>query len=385
MDRDEEMKKITVLIMVDKFDFHGSYINGPTRNYSWLLKCLNRSRFEAHLCALRGKGRSEDIFRQENITVNYLDLGKYNPLGLIKIVRLIRQKDIDLLHLSGYGAATLGRLAGALTGTPAIVHERWADPDLGGIQQIVERFLSRFTTRGIAISEYAKDFLAEKKGLRRDKISVIPNGIPLQKFRNIDPLAGMRKRRELGIADDANVVGIVGMLHENKGHRFLIDAAALIIPNKPTTIFVIVGDGEERARLEQQVARLGLAKHILFLGHQRNIPEILRMVDIFTVTSISETGGLSLIEAMAARKAIIVSDSGGPSEIIQNGVTGFIIPVRDAQALAERIEYLIDHPSEAGRLSANAQEASSQYDINYTVQKIQQVYEDTFAAVRLRS
>jgi glycosyltransferase involved in cell wall biosynthesis len=250
----------------------------------------------------------------------------------------------------------------------------------------MERLLSRFTARAIAISEYAKDFLVAKKGMPEQRISVIPNGIPLARFRSVNPELGIRKRQELGISGDTKVVAIVGMLHENKGHRYFIEAASRVCPKEPGTLFVIVGDGEERLRLEQQVARLGLEDSVRFLGHRNNIPEILSLVDIFVVASISETGGLSLIEAMAARKPVVVSDSGGPSEIVQDGVTGFIVPVRDPTALASRIEYLIEHPDIAEKLAGKAQEESGKYEIEFTVQRIQHVYEDVLAGswVRLK-
>ena len=196
------MKKVNVLILVDKFDYHGSYINGPTRSYSWLLKTIDPEKFNVRLCVLRDKGISDTCFREENIHVDYLNLGKYSVWTLFVIMKLIRKERIDVLHLTGYGATTFGRIAGTICRTPSIVHERWVDPNISRIQIALERVLSRYTDMSIAVSAYARDFLTNKKGILKEKVVLIPNGIPLRLFMNASEEEGRRKRNELGISSD---------------------------------------------------------------------------------------------------------------------------------------------------------------------------------------
>lgn len=372
------MKKINLLILVDKFDYHGSYINGPTRYFSWLVKEIDKEKFNVHLCALRGKGKSDNIFRGENIKVSYLNMGKYNPLTLFGVISFILREKIDVLHLTGYGATTFGRLAGGFCRKPTIIQEHWVDPNFGGIPGLIDQALSMFTTRAIAISDYAKEFLIEKKWVAREKVVVIRNGVPLDKFCNAKETDGQQRREELGIPKDVKVTGIVAMLHENKGHKYFIDAASLVIKENPDTRFLIIGDGDLREPLKQQVAQLGLENHVLFLGHQDDIPVILKMLDIFVLASFSETAPLSLLEAMAAKKAIVTTDCGGPSEIVENGKTGFIVPIKDAQAIAEKIKYLIQNPSEAEALAKNASLESEKYNIAFVAEQIQKVYEEAY-------
>ena len=372
------MKKINILILVDKFDYHGSYINGPTRNYSWLLKRFDKKRYNIHLYALRSKGKSYDIFKQQGIAITYLNLGKYNLFTVFVIMQIIRRKKIDILQLQGYGSVVFGLIAGTICRKPIIIKEEWVDPNISKLQSTLEGLLSSFTTRAIAISKYAKKFLIEKKGMRKNKIVLIQNGIPLDVFRDAANKVGKCRRKKFGISDDITVIGIVGMLHENKGHRYFIDAAHSVARQNPNTKFMIIGDGDIRSELEQQVAKLGLKNHVIFTGHQTNIPKVLEMLDIFVMASISETWGTSLVEAMAAKKPIITSDSGGPSEIIKDGLTGLIVPVKDTRAIAEKINYLIDNPVQSSFLAENAQRESEKYDINFTVQQVQELYEKTF-------
>jgi glycosyltransferase involved in cell wall biosynthesis len=184
-------------------------------------------------------------------------------------------------------------------------------------------------------------------------------------------------KRELRLKDDDKTIGIIGMLHENKGHRYFIEAASFLSSRKPEARFLIIGDGELREELKRQVNELGLDNTVLFLGHQENMPEIYSFLDIFVIASDSETFGLSLLEAMAAKKAIITTDCGGPSEIIQNGRNGIIVPIRDPKTMAEKIEYLLDNSAQSEFLSGNAQKDVEKYDISFTVRKIQQIYEET--------
>ena len=372
------MKKINILILVDKFDFHGSFINGPTRNYSWLLERLDPARYNAHLHALRSKGKSYEIFNRLGIEISYLGLGKFNPLTFFVIMQIIRDRKIDILHLQGYGSVLFGVLAGTNCRRPIIIKEEWVDPNISMLQSLLERILGSFATKAIAISEYARQYLIAKKGMNKEKIALIPNGIPLDEFRKTDKESGRSERKEFGISDNDTVIGIVGMLHINKGHRYFIEAAHAVVRQNSKTKFMIIGDGDLRQALEQQVTKLGLEDHVLFTGHQADMPKMLQALDIFVMASISETWGTSLVEAMAAGKAVITSDSGGPSEIIKDGLTGLIVPVKDPEAIAEKIMYLIDNPAQMLSLSENARKESEKFDIHHTVRQVQDLYESIF-------
>ena len=167
-------------------------------------------------------------FREQNIHVHYLNLGKYSLWTLIVLMKIIRRENIDIVHLTGYGSTTFGRIAAKICGKSAIVHERWVDPNISNAQIILEKVLSRWTTMSIAVSTYAREFLVTKKRIREEKVALIPNGIPLKLFRNVTEDAGRHKRGELGIANDVITIGIVGMLDKNKGHKYFIEAASYV-------------------------------------------------------------------------------------------------------------------------------------------------------------
>lgn len=375
----------TVLLLVDKFDYHGSALNGPSRYFSWLAEHLDRDRFRPVVCALRGAGASDVLFRERGIEVRYLDLGRFDPRTVTRLLRLIREEDVDLLHLTGYGAMAFGRVAALLSGVPAILHEHWVDPDLNPLHALAERILSLLPARAIAISEYAAEFLQEKKGISPADIALIRNGIPVSEFRDPPAGAGVAKRREFGIDADAPVVGVVGMFHYNKGHRYFLKAAALLKDSHPDIAFAIVGDGELRSELERYRDDLGLRDRVRFLGQQREMPAILDMMDLWVMSSNSETAPLSLLEAMAAGKPIVTTDCGGPSEIVRHEEHGLVCPTRDPEALAGAIARLLDHPEEAARLARNARRESERYSLSEMLRRLEDFYRDTLASSRSRA
>ncbi len=367
-------KKINILILVDKFDYHGSFINGPTRNYSWLVKRINKDLFNVYLYTLRAKGGSYEIFKKEGVDIEYLGLGKYNILTPYYIWKIILEKKIDVVHLQGYGSVVFGQMAAVMLRKPTIIKEEWVDLNINLIHRIQERIILSFAHKVISISNYAKKFLVEKKGVKESKIVMIPNGIPIDTFQDANENIVKEFRKKFKITDNDVVIGIVGMLHENKGHKYFIEAASSIVPKKQNAKFLIIGDGEIRQQLEAYVEKLKLKNNVIFLGHQDSMPEIYRLLDIFVISSVSETLPTCLMEAMAAGKSIITSDCGGGSELIVNENTGFIIPVKNSGILAEKIEFFIDNPDIRKKFGQNAYHESKRFDINQTVLALETLY-----------
>jgi glycosyltransferase involved in cell wall biosynthesis len=368
------MKKISVLILVDKFDYHGSFINGPTRNYSWLVKRIDKNKFDIFLYALRKKGKSYEIFKNAGVKARYLGLGKYNPLTTFIIISSIIKHNIDVVHLQGYGAVLFGQIAAAILRKPTIIKEEWVDPNISFLQGYLEGFLGKFTTKVIAISDYAKRFLVEKKRIKDSKIVLIPNGIPLDDFQAATEADGEIIRKSMGIVEHETIVGIVGMLHENKGHKFFIEAAASVTRKNPATKFLIIGDGEMRTGLEDYAKQLKVADKVLFLGHRNDMPELFKALDIYVLASNSETWPTSLMEAMAAGRAVITTDCGGGSEIVVDGKTGLLVPVKNSKILTQKIEYLICEPEKRKELGRNALRESMRFDIKETVSAVELLY-----------
>jgi glycosyltransferase involved in cell wall biosynthesis len=241
---------------------------------------------------------------------------------------------------------------------------------------VVERMLSKITTMAIAISEYSRDFLVNEKGMDPSRVVTIPNGIPLKIFHDAHHDEGLALKKRLGLSLSNRVIGAVGMLHENKGHKLFIDAAAKVLDCNDDVVFIIVGEGEMRAELEHYIRLRQLQSKVTLIGQQSDMPAVLQMLDIFVICSYTENAPLSLLEAMSSKNAIVTTDCGGPSEIIQSGKNGYVVPVGDSAAIADAIIKLLNEPQLAEQLGRQAKLDSKQYDISRVARGIEDVYDN---------
>jgi glycosyltransferase involved in cell wall biosynthesis len=210
----------------------------------------------------------------------------------------------------------------------------------------------------VAISQAIADLLVEA-GVDGSKIRVIPSGIETQRF----SIGAGTPRRLEGVT----VVGSLGALEERKGHRFLLDAAALLKGRSFKLEYRIAGMGSLRQQLEQQAARLGLANDVRFFNFVKDTAPFLADIDLFVMPSLSEGLGVAALEAMAARKPVIASRVGGLAESVVEGVTGLLVAPGDAVALAQAIEQLVRAPELAASMAAHGRE---RVERNYTLEQM---------------
>ena len=143
--------------------------------------------------------------------------------------------------------------------------------------------------------------------------------------------------RSSGCRRTRPIVGAVAALTQEKGHKYLIDAAALVVRDVPDARFVILGEGDLRPALERQIKELHLEKHVVLPGFRADILSFIRSFDVFVMSSLFEGLGTSLLDAMALSKPTVASDTGGIPEVVSHGETGLLVPPRDARELASAI------------------------------------------------
>lgn len=165
------------------------------------------------------------------------------------------------------------------------------------------------------------------------RISVVYTGIEPGRFAP-DVDARRVTRQELGWTEEEVVVGTIGRLMPDKGLMFLLDAAAAIVGTFPRVHFLIVGEGPQRAELERRIRGLNLADRVRLTGFREDVPRLLQTMDVFVLASLAEALPIALLEAMAAARPVVATDVGGVREAVVDGETGFIVPPRDAEALA---------------------------------------------------
>lgn len=373
---------VPVLHVCDKFGVAGSSIHGVSRLFSWWFPRFDPSRFQVGLVGLKGPEPASQLLIEGGIPVHHLGRGKFDPRIAADLVALVRFRGARILHVHGYAAADFGRIAARVTGAALILHEHFADPRMPAYQGLADRVLAPFVDRAIAVSGSTRDFLVRERHVPAEKVALIWNGAPLTEFAPPPAATVRRVRAELGIPEDAVVIGTVGRLSEQKAHHVLLDAAARVLPTRPRAWVLIAGDGDRMPTLRAQAVRLGIAPRVVFAGHRPDVPAVLGAIDVFCISSDYEGTPLALFEAMASGKAIVSTAVDGCREVLEDGSTGLLVPPRNPEALATALASVVDHAELRSLLSGMAREASRRYDIGECVRQMQDLYDDV---LRLRA
>jgi glycosyltransferase involved in cell wall biosynthesis len=377
---------LNVLQVCDHLGWEGSRMHGVKRLFSWMIPRFDPDRFRVSLVSLRKKDLSEETLEAQGVDITYLHRSKFDPLTLRDLLRVIDRQQIDVLHLHGYGATTFGRMAAALRGLPAILHEHANLTDTPWFQKVADYLLEPCTDIAIAVSNSTADFVIHARLVPASKVKVVYLGVPLEEFsrsRSADEIAGAR--HELGVRPGDFAIGTVTRLHDSKGNSYLVDAAARVVRERPQARFFLVGEGPLRPALESQAAGLGLGDRFVFAGFRRDIAAALSAFDLSVFPSLWEGTPITGFEALAMGKPIVATDADGLLDILTPGHDAWIVPKRDAGALADKIMWAIDHPDERAHLGAAARAAGRQYDIAAFVRKMERLYtilHDTSRATR---
>jgi len=368
-------RRLNVLQVCDHLGWEGSRMHGVKRLFSWMLPRFDASRFDVSLVSLRKKDLSEETLDALGVDIQYLHRSKFDPATLPALLRIIDRKQIDILHLHGYGATTFGRLAGAMRRLPTILHEHANLTDTPWFQKIADKLLEPSTDLAIAVSKSTADFVEHARLVRPEKIKVVYLGAPLEEFgriRSAEELAAARAA--IGASADDFAIGTITRLHDSKGNEYLIEAAAKVVAAHPRARFFLAGEGPLREPLEAHANALGLGHRFVFLGFQKDVAQTLSAFDLSVFPSLWEGTPLTAFEALAMGKAIVATDADGLLDILERDVTAWIVPRRDGAALAGAISHAITHADERAAMAGRARQAGRQYDIAMFVRKMERLY-----------
>jgi glycosyltransferase involved in cell wall biosynthesis len=289
----------------------------------------------------------------------------------VKIYLIIKKKKVSLIHVNTNIISGIPVIiASKVYGIPCICHIRQTR-ELIKRERIFARWLDKFIVLN------TKAYEIYKKDIPEEKICIIYDGIGLDNFREVQSDSF---RREVNL-DSSPVIGLVGRIVRGKGHREFALSVKEVLKIKPDIKFAIVGDtkgGDDKyyKEVKELVERENLKKDIIFTGWRNDIEDVIGSFDILVQPATSPEGfGLTVIEAMALRKPVIATNVPGPSDIIVDGETGFLVPPGDIKVMAERIIYLLDNPQVAKRMGeAGRKRVEQLFNIQDTVKKIQELY-----------
>ena len=367
-------RPLTVLQLTDKLGYSGK-LHGVGRFFANVIPAFDPVQVRVIACVFREHDGLDTWFHEQGVEVYRIQRGKFDPLAALDIWKLVRRERVQVMHLHGYGATTIGRIIGLLSGVPTVIHQHDTDARFPWYVGLLDSLLSVTTERAIAVSEDARRFCARKRKVAIRRVVVLPNAVPLARYHaSTSPANFSYQRKALGLPVNGTIVGTVSRFREEKGIQYLIEAFARIQPFYRNASLVIVGDGPLRANLERLADTLGIRHSVYFLGFREDVPGLLQSFDVFVLPSITEGSPLALLEAMATGKPVIASGVGGIKEVLEDGVNGRLVPAKDPSALAEALMDLLSDPKQAVRLGEAAQEASSEFGVEGYVERLERMY-----------
>jgi glycosyltransferase involved in cell wall biosynthesis len=272
-----------------------------------------------------------------------------DPALVLRLSRWMKANRVDLVHTHNRMALLYGAPSAWLAGAAAVHSKHGYNPG-GGAELVAARVAARCVDAFVAVSSETADVARRRREVDPARLSVVANGIALERF-GPDPARGARLREALG-ATGAFVVGTVGRAAPEKNQALLIRAMAPLLG--PTTRLVIAGDGPSLPALRELAIALGVAGFVHLLGNRTDVPDVLRALDVFVLSSTTEGLPLVIPEAMATGLPVVATRVGGVPNVIDDGRTGFLVPSEDVEALRSRLAALRDDPAARRALGATA-------------------------------
>jgi glycosyltransferase involved in cell wall biosynthesis len=354
-----------------------------------VLAGIDRAAFRTEVLCLREPGQMAPRFEEAGVPVSVMGRRRWQHLLTVPaLAAWLRERRIDVVLLTphhaamavGPPAARLGGVRGTALGLHQIGGKDIGIPSLPpwGVE------LMPLIDALILLSRAQLDYLRAEERLdsrpwRRVRHAIIPNGVRV----GPPPDAGdvRRARAALGLAPDDLVVGCVAALRPEKRHELLLGAAARLVPRHPRLRVVLLGSGEREGELRAAAAALGLADRVVFAGFRTDVVSLLPALDVKALASVQETYPVSVLEAMAAARPVVMTDPPGVPDIVVDGVSGFRVPVGDEAALADRLDRLLADPALRQRMGARGYERAAR---EFPIERTLAGYEELFRRLARR-
>ena len=302
------------------------------------------------------------------------------PAAVVRLARLVLAHRTDVLHAHLPRAVAFGALVAPVLGVPLVQTRHYSDY-LHRFGTPAQRRVDRWAAArcaGIAgVSEAAREHLVQVERIPAVRVVVIENGVDWAGLSRIDPGPGRATLAALGVPAGP-LVCCAASLHPRKGLHHLVDAFAPVVARVPAARLVLLGSGGERDALRERIRGRGLDDHVRLLGQRVDAHALIAACDVYVQPSVEEGFGLAVLEAMAMRRPVVVSDVGGMQITVENGVSGVRVPPGNPGRLAEALAGLLLDRAEAARLGGAA---SARVRDHYSVERQVAAYDRWYRSI----
>jgi len=338
-----------------------------------LASSLDRNQHSVHLCALDVGGALEADAREYAIPFMIMHRPPRLSLAFMwKMYQFLRQQRPQIVHTHHFAPIFYSAIGARLVGARLVHTEH------GGLgmyncwrRRYALRLLSKLCFAVVAVGTESARFLREQVGIPAWKISVIPGGIRTEQFLGI---SRTQARRVLGLKDAERVAVIVARLSPEKNHRLLLNAFEKVRQRLENSCLLIVGEGDERSAISAEISRLGLAHCVRLLGLRRDIPLILAASDVFLLSSDDEALPIAVLEAMAAGLPVVATDVGDLCIVVEEAVTGCLVPAGDVEAFAQATIDILANSTKGKVMGGEARRRVSSFSVHHMAEQYQALY-----------
>lgn len=396
------VRPLNVLWLIDHVCYDGS-LHGGGRLYWNLLPALDPARVRAHPFFLRASPEVRRVFARAPVPVEILDKGKYDPTTLATLVRICRERRIDVMHLYCYASSSFGRAVGALLGIPSVIHD--FDTQIYFpyplYLKLLDRLLAQQTGRAIAASPLCRAYLRDVRHVPEERITWMPHAIPEQRFEAAAQADRAATRDALGLPRDAVIFCAVTKLGPERGNEELLRAfaevarerpdARLVIVYKPTLYHVVpkayahlesIRKPETmRDALVADVEALGLRDRVQLVESLDEPDPWIVACDAVVAPFLNERfSSVYLLEALAHGRGVVATDLGEQREVIRSGENGLLVPPGDVIALGSALLRLAEDPALRQRLGEQAARDARRFRVSEVADRLADLYHELVAA-----
>ena len=373
------MQKIPIMFLIDQM----RNIGGAEKNLLNIISHLNRDRFEISLYTFQLDFPMIKILKQKKIPCKQISYPT-TLRGFLKFFALsntIRKRKIKILHSYFEGSDIWGMLLAKLSGIPVTISSK-RDMGFSKNKKILTayKFINPFVTRIIAVSEAVRCQINIQEKVNLNKIITIYNGVDISKY--FVSKYNKALKSQLNLSTFSPIVGVLANIKPVKGLEFFIQAAAKVLNRFPETQFIVIGaclpNHECQSyydKLKSLVKKLKLENNFYFVGERSDIPDLLSILDVSVLPSLSEGFSNTVLESMSAGLPLVVTDVGGNSEAVIDGKTGFVVPPKDIVKMADSINLLLANKELAKKMGREGRKRAQQlFSMDRMINKIENLY-----------
>ena len=355
---------------------------GTENQFMTLARMLDRVRFDVEFACLRRWGGFVDELVARNIPLTEYPVPTFRSFTAVaqqaRLTRHIVRRRIQIVHAYNFYGNVFATAPARLVAPVVIASIRDRAPYLTRMQKRVQRYACQFADCILVNADAVREWLIDD-GYDASKIAVIRNGVDLARFEH--PPSPVNLRRDLGLADDTPLVGVVSRLTRLKGLEYFLEAAAIVRSQLPAVHFLVVGETSPMDRaylgeLQEYAARCGVAGHVTFAGLRTDVPAVLSSLTVSVMPSLNEALSNVVLESMAAGTPTVATRVGGTPEAVVDGVTGVLVPPADSAALAGAIVHLLNHAQLAQHLGGAARARIAEH---FSVRRMVRATEDLYS------